>query len=264
MTQTVISDRTAKFVLTVDRFVFDLARHWLLVVNVILGVLVLAPFAAPALMAIGATGIADAIYFVYSLLCHQLPQRSFFLFGPKVSYSLSEIGTVWQYDNYLTLRQFIGNSALGWKVAWSDRMVAMYGSLWIGGILYAVFRNRLPRLSLVAWVYLGVLPMAVDGFSHLANDVVAGISGTGFRDTNAWLQVLTGNIFPSVFYAGDTVGSFNNLARLVTGVLFGLMTIWFIYPIVETAMRDLEHQTRAQLTSARAAVLGMTRIETDG
>jgi len=260
--QTAISDRTAKFVLTVDRLAFDLARHWLLVVNVILGALVLAPFAAPALMAIDATGIADAIYFFYSLLCHQLPQRSLFLFGPKVSYSLTEIGGVWQYENILTLRQFVGNSAMGWKVAWSDRMVAMYGSLWIGGILYAVFRNRLMRLPLVAWVYLGVLPMAVDGFSHLANDVVAGISGTGFRDTNAWLQFLTANIFPETFYAGDAFGSFNSLARLVTGVLFGLTTVWFIYPFVETAMRDLERQTRVQLTSPRAAALGLTRIET--
>ncbi|MBI5300621.1 MAG: DUF2085 domain-containing protein [Chloroflexi bacterium] len=198
-----------------------------------------------------------------------MPQRSLFLFGPKVSYSLAEIGAVWQYDNILTLRQFVGNSALGWKVAWSDRMVAMYGSLWIGGILFALFRQRHPErsrrtnLSLVAWVYLGVLPMAVDGFSHLANDVVAGISGTGFRDTNAWLQILTGNIFPATFYAGDAVGSFNNLARLVTGVLFGLTTIGFVYPFVETTMRDLERQTRMQLESPRAATLGLARIEAD-
>lgn len=186
-----------------------------------------------------------------------------------MSYSLAEIGAVWQYDNILTLRQFVGNSALGWKVAWSDRMVAMYGSLWIGGILFALFRQRHPErsrrtnLSLVAWVYLGVLPMAVDGFSHLANDVVAGISGTGFRDTNAWLQILTGNIFPATFYAGDAVGSFNNLARLVTGVLFGLTTIGFVYPFVETTMRDLERQTRMQLESPRAATLGLARIEAD-
>ncbi len=273
MTQTVVSDRTAKLALTVDRFAFDLAQHWLLYVNVLLGIFVLAPFAAPALMAIGATAPADAIYFFYGFLCHQLPQRSLFLFGHKASYSLAEISRAWQYDNFLTLRAFIGNEAMGWKVAWSDRMVSMYGSLWIGGLLFAWLRLRHPerkpaltrsvsegRGALlsppVVWLFVGILPMGLDGFSHMINDIVAGLSGTGFRDTNAWLQFLTGNIFPAKFYAGDALGSFNNLARLVTGALFGLTTVLFLYPFVETAMRDMERQARARLASPRAAALG--------
>ncbi len=251
-----VSDRTAKFVLTIDRFVLNLARHWLLYVNVMFGALVLTPFAAPIFMHIGATSIGDAIYFVYSFLCHQLPQRSYFLFGPKVSYSLAEIGKVWQYnDDLLTLRQFIGNEAMGWKVAWSDRMVSLYGSLWLGGLLFAVLRKRLPRLSPIAWLFLAIVPMGLDGFSHMINDVVAGVSSTGFRDTNAWLQFLTGNIFPADFYAGDALGSFNSLARLVTGALFGLTTIWLIYPFVDVAMQDVVHQARSRLSSPRAVAL---------
>jgi uncharacterized membrane protein len=258
MTQTVVSDRTAKLVLTVDRFALGLAQHWLLYVNVLLGAFVFAPFAAPALMALGATEPANVIYLFYGFLCHQLPQRSLFLFGPQASYSLAEIGAAWPYDNFLTLRQFIGNSEMGWKVAWSDRMVSMYGSLWVGGILFALLRRRLPRLSPAAWLFVGIFPMGLDGFSHMTNDIVAGISGTGFRDTNAWLQFLTGNVFPATFYVGDALGSFNNLARLATGALFGLMTIWLIYPFVETAMQDLERQTRARLATPRAAALGFT------
>lgn len=251
MAQTVVSDRTAKFALTADRFALGLTRHWLLYVNVLLGALVLAPFAAPALMAIGATEPANAIYLFYSFLCHQLPQRSFFLLGPKVSYSLAEIGAVWQYDGFITLREFIGNSEMGWKVAWSDRMVSMYGSLWIGGLFFALLRRRSPRLSPAAWLFLAIVPIGLDGFSHMINDIVAGFSGAGFRDTNAWLQFLTGNIFPATFYAGDALGSFNNLARLVTGGLFGLTTIWFLYPFVEAAMRDMERQARARLGFAK-------------
>ena len=257
MAQTIVSDRAAKLVLTVDRFALGLARHWLLWVNALLGVFVLAPFVAPILMTLGVTSIADAIYFFYSFLCHQLPQRSYFLFGPKISYSLAEIENVWHYgDNFLYLRQFIGNSAMGWKVAWSDRMVSMYGSLWVGGLLYALTRKRLPHLSPIAWLFLAIIPMGVDGFSHMLNDVLAGISGTGFRDTNAWLQFLTGNIFPASFYAGDALGSFNSLARLVTGTLFGLTTVWLIYPFVDTAMQSVEHQTRRLLESPRAVALG--------
>ncbi|MDE3089005.1 MAG: DUF2085 domain-containing protein [Chloroflexota bacterium] len=280
MTQTVVSDRTAKLALTVDRFAFDLAQHWLLYVNVLLGISVLAPFAAPALMAIGATAPADAIYFFYGFLCHQLPQRSLFLFGHKASYSLAEISRAWQYDNFLTLRAFIGNEAMGWKVAWSDRMVSMYGSLWIGGLIFALLRRRNPErepaltrgvpkgrgvlLSPPVWLFVGILPMGLDGLSHMINDIVAGLSGTGFRDTNAWLQFLTGNIFPAQFYAGDALGSFNNLARLVTGALFGLTTVLFLYPFIETAMRDMERQARARLASPRAAALGFSqRMETN-
>lgn len=252
-----VSDRTAKLILTVDRFALNLARHWLLYVNVIFGVLVLTPFAAPIFMRIGATSIGDAIYFVYSFLCHQLPQRSYFLFGPKVSYSLAEIGRVWNYgDDFFTLRQFIGNEAMGWKVAWSDRMVSMYGSLWIGGLIFALFRKNLPHLSPVAWLLLAIVPMGLDGFSHMINDIVAGVSGTGFRDTNVWLQFLTFNIFPAAFYAGDALGSFNSLARLLTGALFGLTTIWLVYPFVDTAMQDVVRQARAKLASPRAIALG--------
>lgn len=268
MTQTVVSDRTAKLVLTLDRFALNLARHWLLYVSVFFGVFVLAPFAAPALMALGATGPANAIYFFYSFLCHQLPQRSFFLFGPKVSYSLAEIGRVWEYDGILTLRQFIGNSEMGWKVAWSDRMVSMYGGLWLGGILFGLLHRFLPfgirrmlERTPVLWFFAGILPLGVDGLSHMVNDVVAGISGTGFRDTNAWLQFLTGNIFPATFYAGDAVGSFNNLARFVTGGLFGLTTIFFIYPFVESAMLDLKRQTRIRLSSPRAVALSPESVQ---
>ena len=256
MTQTVVSDRTAKFVLGIDRWALDLAQHWLAYVNLFIGILVIAPFLAPALMAIGATGPADAIYFFYSFLCHQLPQRSLFLFGHKMSYSLAEISRAYVYDNFFDLRQFIGNEAIGWKVAWSDRMVALYGSFWIGGLLYAVLRHRLPRLSPIAWLLIAVVPMGVDGFSHMINDAVAGLSGTGFRDTNAWLQLLTGNIFPAKFYAGDALGSFNNLARLVTGTLTGLTTVWFIYPFVDFAMKDVDRVTRIRLSSPRAAELG--------
>ena len=184
----------------------------------------------------------NAIYFFYSFLCHQLPQRSLFLFGPKFSYSLAEIGAVWQYNDYATLRAFVGSAATGWKVAWSDRMVAMYGSLWVGGLIYGLLRGRHPepsrrtRLSPVAWLGLAIVPIAVDGFSHVINDLIAGISGTGFRDTNEWLQVITANIFPATFYVGDALGSFNNLARLVTGALFGFATVWFVYPRMDAGL----------------------------
>jgi uncharacterized membrane protein len=220
---------------TANRWVYTLCRHWLLWFGLVFGLFVLLPFLAPVLMHLGWESAGNAIYQIYSLLCHQLPERSFFFFGPKISYSLSEIQTAWQNtNNPMVLRQFTGSAALGWKVAWSDRMVAMYASLWLFGLLW-----RPLRLGHLPWwgFLLLLLPMAVDGTSHLVSDLF-GI-GQGFRDSNAWLAVLTGNQFPVTFYAGDALGSFNSWMRLLSGVLFGLGVAWFAFPYIDEAFIDI-------------------------
>jgi uncharacterized membrane protein len=189
---------------------------------------VILPFLAPVFMLVGWSSAAKVIYFIYSFLCHQLPERSYFLFGSKFTYSLSEIQEAWRNtNNPLILRQFIGNSQFGWKVAWSDRMVSMFSSVWIFGLLWYPFRRRLSNLPL--WgLALFLLPMVLDGTSHLISDFW-GI-GQGFRDSNFWLATLTNYIFPQTFYAGDAWGSFNSLMRLLSGASFGLGIVWFGFP----------------------------------
>ncbi len=212
-----------------------LSRHWLLTVNVLLALYTGLPWLAPVFMQLGWTGAGRLIYLIYSTQCHQLPERSFFLFGPQLMYSLSEIQAVWQNTaNPLILRQFVGNAEIGWKVAWSDRMVSLFTGLLAAGLLYAVFRRRLRPLPWWGVVLLG-LPMVLDGGSHLVSDL-AGL-GQGFRDSNAWLAILTGNVWPASFYAGDALGSFNSWMRAVTGVLFALGAVWFAYPYLDDSFR---------------------------
>ncbi len=52
-----------------------------------------------------------------------------------------------------------------------------------------------------------------------------------------WLAALTGNLLPPTFYAGNGRGSFNSLARLVTGsgAAFGL--IFWLLPLAVRALR---------------------------
>ena len=88
--------------------------------------------------------------------------------------------------------------------------------------------------------------LGLDGITHLVNDALAGTSGTGFRDTNAWLAFLTGNVFPPSFYLGDALGSFNSILRWMTGFLFGLTTVGFFFPFIEEAMHNLQNRARAQ------------------
>lgn len=210
-----------------------LSRHWLGTFLIIYGLWVWLPFLAPVFMQIGWSGAGKAVYFVYSFFCHQLPERSFFLFGQKAMYSLSEIQAAWQDTiNPLILRKFIGNADMGWKVAWSDRMISFYTSIWSFAVLWSPLRRKVKPLPWWGFV-LFLLPLVFDGGTHTLSDF-AGI-GQGFRDINLWLAVLTNNAFHSSFYAGDALGSFNSLMRLITGLLAGLGIVWFAFPHIEAS-----------------------------
>jgi uncharacterized membrane protein len=218
-----------------ERFTRWFSRRWLLVFSLFYGLFVGLPFLAPVFMRIGWEVPGRAIYFIYTFLCHQLPQRSYFMFGPQGMYDLASIQAAWQNTiNPIVLRQFVGNSAMGWKVAWSDRMVSMYGSVLVFAWLWYPLRKRIKALPLWGWILLS-LPMVVDGSTHFLSDL-AGI-GQGFRDTNAWLVALTGNAYGPAFYAGDALGSFNAWMRLLTGVLFGLGIVWYGFPYIEETAR---------------------------
>jgi len=130
-------------------------------------------------------------------------------------------------------------------------MVSMYGGIAIAGLLFGLFRKRLRPLPIWAFA-LFILPMAVDGGTHLISDV-AGI-GSGFRDSNAWLATLTGNLFPQTFYAGDALGSFNSWMRLMTGVLFGIGAVWLAYPYLQEAFTETADSIRAKFQKAGLAV----------
>lgn len=215
---------------------------WLILFGIIAGMYVLLPFLAPVFMASGWSGGGKAIYLIYSFMCHQLPERSYFLFGSKLTYSLAEIQSIWQNTtDPSVLRQFIGNPEIGWKVAWSDRMISMYTATWILGLLWWPFRRRLKPLP---WwgLALFLLPMALDGFSHFVSDL--GDIGTGFRFSNAWLAAVTNNALPASFYAGDAWGSFNSLMRLLTGILFGIGVIWFGFPYLNRSFTPDEIERR--------------------
>lgn len=224
------------------------SRHWLLVINVMVGLYVGLPWLAPVFMKLGWTLAGHAIYLIYSTQCHQLPERSYYLFGPQAMYSLAEIQAAWvNTNNPAILRQFIGNDAMGWKVAWSDRMVSIYTGLLVVGCWFALVRRWLRPLP--GWGFVAfILPMAIDGGTHLISDI-AGL-GNGFRDSNAWLAALTGNILPVAFYAGDALGSFNSWMRLLTGALFAIGAVWLAYPYLESEFAGAAAQIHEKFQNA--------------
>lgn len=241
------NDRSS-WAIRINRGLYSVSRRWLPWFIFVSGIYVILPWVAPISMKFGLEKPAEAIYFAYSFLCHQLPQRSYFLFGSQTTYSLEHIQSVWQNTfNPTILRQFIGDDQLGYKVAWSDRMVSMYTSIPLGAMLWWPLRKRLRQLPLWGFA-LFTLPIVIDGGMHMISDL-AGI-GQGFRDSNLWLAELTKNAFPSNFYIGDALGSFNSWLRIITGLLFGFSLVLYSMPSLHDGFNDISRQIQTKFTTA--------------
>ncbi|MCL7454662.1 MAG: hypothetical protein M8467_16605 [Anaerolineae bacterium] len=100
----------------------------------------------PVLMSMGLQGPAKVLYWLYGLNCHQLPQRSYFLFGPDGvnTYSLEQV-VDWGADP-AHLRGFVGNARMGFKLGMAQRNTAIYTTVFVAGVAYGLVRRRRPRL----------------------------------------------------------------------------------------------------------------------
>jgi uncharacterized membrane protein len=220
-----------------DRFSLWFAGKYMLVFNLLVFLYFSVPFLAPVLMNVGWVAPAKFIYTIYSPLCHQLAFRSWFLYGEQTVYprSLAGIPDLSSYEevtgenpeiNLLEARKFLGNDVMGYKVAICERCVAMYVGIFVFGVLFAVFKRDIKSLPWYLWVLIGLVPIGLDGVSQLP--------GLAHAILPTWILIREST--PTL--------------RTITGLLFGITTAWYIYPIVEEAMSD----TR-RLLVRKAAIL---------
>jgi uncharacterized membrane protein len=219
--QTGVSTADAKINRAANGMVLWVARHWLFLFNLAWGLYVLVPFLAPILMQLGLTTPASAIYGVYSVFCHQLPDHSFFLFGHDHA-PLEPVlvqGGMAEGLNLLVMRKFVGNEFLGYKVALCQRDVAIYGSVLLAGLIYGIVRKRrtVRPLSLKVYV-LFLIPIAIDGLSQMV----------GLRESD-WVL------------------------RTITGMIFGIGSVWLAYPYVEDAMESVIETETIRLDQVAAS-----------
>ncbi|RME64171.1 MAG: DUF2085 domain-containing protein [Caldilineae bacterium] len=203
-----------------DGLVTGVARHWLALVNVAVAVYLLLPFLAPAFMHWGYQRPAQAIYGLYSFACHQLPDHSYFLFGAEPFYSLAtlEASGLPEGLDLLQRRRFVGNALTGYKVAICQRDVAIYGAVFLAGLLFGLLRRRVRPLPWKVYL-LFLIPIGLDGLTQLV----------GLRESNWWLRTLT-------------------------GALFGGASVWLAYPFLDEAMRDvLRVETQRRQNEKQAA-----------
>ncbi len=170
----------------VERGIFGwVFAHWLALVNGFLTFYIAGAAAPPLLIETGQPRLAATLFGLYGFVCHQLPGRSFFLFGHQMGFC--------------------------------HRDVAIFGTILLGGLLFSLIRLRLRALPWQLYLALCV-PMAIDGGTQLL----------GWRESTWEL-------------------------RVITGFLFGLATVWSLYPIIDRGMRqaamDYEAEGRARAES---------------
>jgi uncharacterized membrane protein len=137
-------------------------RHWLLFANGLALLYAGLPWLSPLARAAGYERLGQLLFLLYTPLCHQLPERSFHIYGYQVCYC--------------------------------HRCTAMYTSLLLAGLLFGPLRRWLRPAPL--WIGgLLLLPMLLDGGTHLVDDLLGlGLRGGGdaIGTLNFALRMLTG------------------------------------------------------------------------
>ncbi len=224
-------------VLALDRGIAGFSRHWLAAFNLFFFGYLALPFLAPVLMKANLPAPADMIYRAYGPMCHQLAYRSWFLFGEQSYYLAPDFEArtgIQPYTNQgrLQAKGFLGNPAMGYKVAFCERDVAIYAGILAGGLVFAAARKRVPRLHWLGYLILGIAPIGLDGFSQLFSQPPFSslplFSLFPFRESTPFLRTLT-------------------------GALFGFVGVWFAYPHVEETMVDTQEQAEDKLRKAAKA-----------
>ena len=148
-----------------NSFANGVVRHWLFMLNTTIVIYAALPWLSPLLKLAGWQRTGDLVFRLYGLLCHQLPERSFF---------------VGQY-----------------QVSYCHRCTALYSSCALAAVVFGMVRWRwaLPTPYLLT----AAVPILIDGLWHMADDFLPGL---GLRSTvdavgsiNFWLRIVTGTLF---------------------------------------------------------------------
>jgi uncharacterized membrane protein len=215
-----------------DRISLWLSRHWLALINTVLAIYVGLPFLAPVLLEYGHPFAANIIYAVYAPMCHQLPQRSYFLYGGKATYSIQELADRVGEENlplYPWPRAFNGDQHVGYKVALCERDVAIYATLLLSGLIFGLVRSRVRPIPFWAYVLIGIIPMGLDGGSQLVSYMIPSLFG-GIPRESTWLL------------------------RTITGAMFGWATVWLAFPHLHMAFAEMGEVSHQRLSESARAV----------
>jgi len=216
-----------------DSFTYWISRHYMLIFNLLVSLYLGIAVLAPLLLQVGFSTPANLIYRVYRNMCHQLAYRSVFIFGeqsfyPRAAANVDGLLTYQQatgfgegnsYDEIMTARTYTGDERIGYKIALCERCLAIYVGILLFGVLFTFSRNSFPYFPWYLWILFGIVPFGVDGITQLISQPP--LSLIPFREST-----------PTI--------------RILSGALFGFITAWFGYPMVEETMSETRQIMRSK------------------
>ncbi len=216
-----------------SRFSLWSSKHWLALVNLFFLTYVGLPFLAPVLLANGHSRAANVIYQLYNFTCHQFPTRTYFVSGEQV--------------------------------CMCHRCVAMYGTIFLGGLVFGLVRHRLKPLPL-RWYLLFLIPIGLDGGLAMAGELTQVIptfilSGLGLavlvaiavvvfkQKERSWpgYLILAIGLLALIYMQFFGPHYSNYYLRTLTGFIFGFGTVWFVYPLMEESFLDVWRDSQLKL-----------------
>jgi uncharacterized membrane protein len=147
-----------------------LMSYYAIIIAVFFAMLILAAILSPILSYLGLDVIAKPIFYAMHFICAQTPSHSFYIFGHQLCLC--------------------------------ERCLAIYSVMFLGSLVFALSKMRLPGLRLWQALLLTV-PIAADGFTQMF----------GLRESTWEL-------------------------RLITGALFGFAAIWYTLPYVQKVLEE--------------------------
>lgn len=212
-----------------DKVSLWLSKAYIWLMILFLGIYTGLPFLAPVLLKYGINTPAKIIYTIYKPLCHQLAFRSWFLFGEQAFYprEKANLEYIQSFEDVMGIDQinireaqrFTGSESLGYKVALCQRDIAIYGSMFLFGLIFVLLKRKVRPIKWYYWVIFAILPVGFDGVSQLPGLISNLPEWIPARESNPYL-------------------------RTITGGMFGFFTAWYFFPLIEESMNE----TRMVLT----------------
>jgi uncharacterized membrane protein len=142
---------------------------------------------------LGFTWLSKQIYNILGFLCHQMPHRSFFLFGESFMYSKDELLKVMNWSNMFTLNfqdRYTCGDSIGCKFGVCSRCTGIYTGMAAGSIGgWMIHKKKMP---LWGFGFL-LIPMILDGGIQLIASIVT--PRDPFYESNNTLRFITGFLF---------------------------------------------------------------------
>ncbi len=267
------------FGLRLNLGLMNLARNWLRIALVIVGIYAALPWVAPLLMKLGLTAPANVLYTLYSPMCHQFAFRSIFLFGEQPFYPRGAAGTPYQpFEPYAYADETYQQQFGYWFEYWTKQPLnremtqaelddftvwMQFAARDFRGNEQMGYKTTLCARDVAIYtaLFLGGCVYALPKVRRRLRPMpilLYVFVALGPIGLDGFSQLLSYPPF-NLWQIRETAPFF----RITTGAIFGLMNVWLAFPYMDMSMRDTYRQIEIKLIEKFGSVEAARRIMQD-